>query len=114
MVKKIADEWGSSNNAVYKTIKGEKGNIYAQDILILEEKFGIHRDEILGPLPGNDRKIYRAIDSIIKKFPDDELEIKSAVREFIDALNKEIANGNPPNLSALAQKVRKLIKDNCK
>jgi hypothetical protein len=113
MVKKIAEEWDSSKSAVYKTIKGEKGDILAQDILILEDKFGIHRDEILGIPPENkNRRIYDNIEEIIKKFPDDELEIKAAVRELIKALRNEIVNGNPPNLSALAKKVRDLIKEN--
>ncbi|GAJ41476.1 hypothetical protein [Saccharococcus caldoxylosilyticus] len=101
LIYKIAKEWGYKNKngnidprGVYLVLQG-RGNIFAQDILILEKKFGIHRDEILGPIDTNrisDIRVFRKLNNIFNRYPDDSLDIKNALNAFIDALEKDNPN----------------------
>lgn len=105
LIHKIAKEWDytvtdeSGNKivnprGVYLVLQG-RGNIHAQDILILEKKFGIHRDEILGPIHKkgiSNIRAFRRLWELIEKNDDDALDIKSALRVFIDALEKDNPN----------------------
>jgi hypothetical protein len=113
LIHKIAKEWGYKDkngnidpSGVYSVLRG-RGNIFAQDILILEKKFGIHRDEILGEIGKKEYyNIYpfRRLKKIFEDWEDDEPDIKKALKVFIDALEKD-----NPNVTKAA--VANMIKD---
>lgn len=99
LLKEIADFYGyddvrSIQNAksTGKNKKKKIASLHAEDIRNLEDKFGIHRDEILGSINKPEYYNNKWFRSLQKHMQNEDLEVRAAVgevlKEIIDRLNK--------------------------